>query len=215
MDPCSFDVVQSKLPYAGRKCSPTGRLFHLQELRGREGGRISVQYLQWPFPLTGQGPMGTDWRRQTMNNRVQGWAAVPAQHAPLRDVDCRKSGGSRMGSRSLSKPHLGTCASLFTLLCLQWFWPTFGVCRRKLIFLEIKKAPTQTKKLSWQRQDLYYIKKKKVQQDIENSWHAFYLFYYLFLHWTATFLFSSIFQLFSRTFCCKIVAIKNTCLLQL
>lgn len=39
MDSCSFDVVQLKLPYAGRKCSPTGRLFHLQELRGTGGGR--------------------------------------------------------------------------------------------------------------------------------------------------------------------------------
>ena len=27
-----------EMPCAGRKCSPTGRLFHLQELYGREGG---------------------------------------------------------------------------------------------------------------------------------------------------------------------------------
>lgn len=58
-----------------------------------EGGRISVQYLQWPFPLTGQGPMGKNWRRQTMNNRVQGWAMVPAQYVPLQNVDYRRLGG--------------------------------------------------------------------------------------------------------------------------
>lgn len=52
-----------------------------------EGERISGQYLQWPFPLTGQRPMGKNWRRQTMNNRVQGWAMVPAQHVPLGHVD--------------------------------------------------------------------------------------------------------------------------------
>lgn len=58
-----------------------------------EGGRISVQYLQWPFPLTGEGPMGKNWRRQTMNNKVQGWAMVTAQHVPLRDVDYRRLRG--------------------------------------------------------------------------------------------------------------------------
>ena len=58
-----------------------------------EGGRISVQYLQWPFPLTGQGPMGKNWRRQTMNNGVQGWAMVPAQHVPLRGWRLHRVGG--------------------------------------------------------------------------------------------------------------------------
>lgn len=65
-----------------------------------EGGRISVQYLQWPFPLTGEGPMGKNWRRQTMNNRVQGWAMVPAQHVPLRNVDYGRVKGSQQGSRN-------------------------------------------------------------------------------------------------------------------
>lgn len=74
-----------------------------------EGGRISGQYLQWPFPLTGQRPMGKNWRRQTMNNRVQGWAMVPAQHVPLRDVDYLRLGGHRkdQGIRSVPQEHLG------------------------------------------------------------------------------------------------------------
>lgn len=74
-----------------------------------EGGRISAQYLQWPFPLTGEGPMGTNWRRQTMNNRVQGWATVPAQHVPLWDVDYRRFRGHCKDqgiSRGPSGPHL-------------------------------------------------------------------------------------------------------------
>lgn len=74
-----------------------------------EGGRISVQYLQWPFPLTGERPMGKNWRRQTMNNRVQGWAMVPAQHVPLRDADYRRFRGHSKDqgtSSGPSGPHL-------------------------------------------------------------------------------------------------------------
>lgn len=74
-----------------------------------EGRRISVQYLQWPFPLTGEGPMGKNWRRQTMNNRVQGWAMVPAQHVPLQDVDYRRMRGHSKDqgtSSGPSGPHL-------------------------------------------------------------------------------------------------------------
>lgn len=74
-----------------------------------EGGRISVQYLQWPFPLTGQRPMGKNWGRQTMNNRVQGWAMVPAQHVPLRDVDYIALGGvtKRIKASAVPQEHLG------------------------------------------------------------------------------------------------------------
>jgi len=74
-----------------------------------EGGRISAQYLQWPFPLTGQGPMGKNWRGQTMNNRVQGWAMVAAQHVPLRDVHYTGSGGHSkdQGSSTVPQEHLG------------------------------------------------------------------------------------------------------------
>lgn len=40
-DPEGFTLVwcvAAAMPRAGRKCSPTARLFHLQELDGREGG---------------------------------------------------------------------------------------------------------------------------------------------------------------------------------
>lgn len=69
-----------------------------------EGGGIWVQYLQWPFPLTGEGPMGKNWRRQTMNNRVQGWATVPAQRVPLRDVDYRRLRGHSKDQGTSSGP---------------------------------------------------------------------------------------------------------------
>lgn len=87
-----------------------------------EGGRISVQYLQWPFPLTGQGPMGKNWRGQTMNNRVQGWAMVPAQHAPLRDVDCWGLGGHSkdQGTSSVPQEHTwDTCSESLRYLKTQ------------------------------------------------------------------------------------------------
>ena len=43
-----------------------------------------------------------------MNNRVQGWAMVPAQHVPLRDVDYRRVVGSYQGtSGDPSGAHLG------------------------------------------------------------------------------------------------------------
>lgn len=69
-----------------------------------DGGRISVQYLQWPFPLTGEGPMGKNWRRLTMNNRVQRWAMVPAQHVALWDVDYRRFRGHSKDQGTSSGP---------------------------------------------------------------------------------------------------------------
>lgn len=72
-----------------------------------EGGRISAQYLQWPLPLTGQGPMGTNCRRQTMNNGVQGWAVVPVQHAPFTGMWITP-GWAGWGSRHASVPSCRT-----------------------------------------------------------------------------------------------------------
>lgn len=82
-----------------------------------EGGRISVQYLQWPFPLTGQGPMGKNWRRQTMNNGVQGWAMVPGQHVPLRDVDYRGLGGHGKDQGTSGVPQEHTWDTCSETLC--------------------------------------------------------------------------------------------------
>lgn len=60
-DSCLFDVLQLQCPVQEGSAHP---LFHLQEQHG-EGARILVQYLQWPFPLTGQGPMGKKNKKKT------------------------------------------------------------------------------------------------------------------------------------------------------
>lgn len=110
-----------------------------------EGGRISVQYLQWPFPLTGQGPMGKNWRRQTMNNRVQGWAMVPAQHVPLRDVDYRGSGGHSkdQGTSGVPLEHTwDTCSEstryLKTQYAITFSSAKWEYCQQWVLLLEGK-----------------------------------------------------------------------------
>lgn len=86
--------------------------------------------------------MGTDWRRQTMDNRVGGWAAVPAHHVPLGDVDCKK----------VQVPGLNTPGHLFTQPQASSLHFVSGGTGSALVppnvdlFTVVKKAPTQAKK---------------------------------------------------------------------
>lgn len=119
-----FDVQRLRCPLAGRKCSPTARLFHLQELDA--GGGILAQYLQWPLPLAGQGPMGKSCRRQTMNNRVQGWAAVPVQRGPSQGSHWARDGGGHSTDQRCPEHLPGCCISNQNIrFLLQDVWESF------------------------------------------------------------------------------------------
>lgn len=50
-----------------------------------EGGRISVQYLQWPFPLAGQGPMGKtgEDKQWTIGFRDEQWCQRSMCHCRM------------------------------------------------------------------------------------------------------------------------------------
>lgn len=100
----SFDIegfilvwcLTVEMPRAGRKCSPTGRLFHLQELYGREGGFQCNIYSDLFLSLA-RGPWEKTGEDKQWTIGFRGWAMVPAQHVPLRDVDYRGLWGAGRG----------------------------------------------------------------------------------------------------------------------
>lgn len=110
-----FDVLQLKCPAQEGSAHP---LVACSIFRSSMGGREDFSAIftvtfssRWP------GAHGKNWRRQTMNNRVQGWAVVPAQHVPLRDVDYRGLGGHSKDQGTSSAPLMHTWDTCSVSLC--------------------------------------------------------------------------------------------------
>lgn len=105
-----------------------------------EGGRISRQYLQWPFPLTGQRPMGKtgEDKQWTIGFRDEQWYQLSMCHKGYIGL-----GGltNRIKTSAVSQEHLGhllrNCALFKVVIQRLYHWDEGQIFPSSLLYVDV------------------------------------------------------------------------------